>query len=264
MSIPKSKLITASRAIMAIAAKAKYNTDESVKAIQNQTVNVNVQQQPPPQPAAIINHVSRPSSAPAPSAPAAYKADPTNGGASRPSSAPAPSAPEIIERDIQLDLEEPETPTPATYGITTPAPAPAPVTAHTNVAPVTVSTVPETETDYYEELETLHAMVSNYETVSKALILIIELYMSNPLVINKIIVPTEDVFRELVKVLTGADDIEVRYTEEVGCTLGSKKYKLVEDIIVIKNTEPKSLKYSHPDVIRLFDRFNISVKMLSK
>ena len=187
---------------MAIAAKAKYNTDESVKAIQNQTVNVNVQQQPPPQPAAIINHVSRPSSAPAPSAPAAYKADPTYGG--------------------------------------------------------------ETETDYYEELETLHAMVSNYETVSKALILIIELYMSNPLVINKIIVPTEDVFRELVKVLTGADDIEVRYTEEVGCTLGSKKYKLVEDIIVIKNTEPKSLKYSHPDVIRLFDRFNISVKMLSK
>ena len=244
MSIPKSKLITASRAIMAIAAKAKYNTDESVKAIQNQTVNVNVQQQPPPQPAAIINHVSRPSSAPPPSAPAAYKADPTYGG-------------EIIERDIQLDLEEPETPTPATYGITTPAPAPV-------TAPVTVSTVPETETDYYEELETLHAMVSNYETVSKALILIIELYMSNPLVINKIIVPTEDVFRELVKVLTGADDIEVRYTEEVGCTLGSKKYKLVEDIIVIKNTEPKSLKYSHPDVIRLFDRFNISVKMLSK
>ena len=238
MSIPKSKMITASRAIMAIAAKGRYHTDESVKAIQNQTVNVNVQQQPPPppapvSPAAIINT------------------------ASRPSSAPAPSAPEIIERDIQLDLEEPETPTPATYGIATPAPAPAP-------APVTVSTVPEPETDYYEELETLHAMVSNYETVSKALILIIELYMSNPLVINKIIVPTEDVFRELVKVLTGADDIEVRYTEEVGCTLGSKKYKLVEDIIVIKNTEPKSLKYSHPDVIRLFDRFNISVKMLSK
>jgi hypothetical protein len=218
---------------MAIAAKGRYHTDESVKAIQNQTVNVNVQQQPPPppapvSPAAIINTTSR----------------------------PAPAAPEIIDRDIQLD-EEPETPTPATYGLATPAPAPTP-------APVTVSTVPEPETDYYEELETLHAMVSNYETVSKALILIIELYMSNPLVINKIIVPTEDVFSELIKVLTGADDIEVRYTEEVGCTLGSKKYKLVEDIIVIKNTESKSLKYSHPDVIRLFDRFNISVKMLSK
>jgi hypothetical protein len=135
----------------------------------------------------------------------------------------------------------------------TPAPTPAGVTVTT-----------EPEANFYEELETLHAMVSNYETVSKALILIIELYMSNPLVINKIIVPTEDVFSELIKVLTGADDIEVRYTEEVGCTLGSKKYKLVEDIIVIKSTEPKSLKYSHPDVIRLFDRFNISVKMLAK
>ena len=138
MSIPKSKMITASRAIMAIAAKGRYHTDESVKAIQNQTVNVNVQQQPPPppapvSPAAIINT------------------------ASRPSSAPAPSAPEIIERDIQLDLEEPETPTPATYGITTPAPAPAPVTppaaykADPTNGGVTVSTVPETETDYYEE-----------------------------------------------------------------------------------------------------------------
>ena len=234
MSIPKSKMITASRAIMAIAAKGRYHTDESVKAIQNQTVNVNVQQQPPPppapvSPAAIINTASR----------------------------PAPPAPEIIDRDIQLD-EEPETPTPATYGLATPAPAPA------IPAPVTVSTVPEPETDYYEELETLHAMVSNYETVSKALILIIELYMSNPLVINKIIVPTEDVFRELIKVLTAADDVEVRYTEEVGCTLGSKKYRIIEDIIVIKSTEPKSLKYSHPDVVRLFDRFNISVKMLSK
>ena len=238
MSIPKSKMITASRAIMAIAAKGRYHTDESVKAIQNQTVNVNVQQQPPPppapvSPAAIINTASR----------------------------PAPAAPEIIDRDIQLD-EEPETPTPATYGLATPVPAPAPTPASPAPAGVTVTTEPEA--NFYEELETLHAMVSNYETVSKALILIIELYMSNPLVINKIIVPTEDVFSELIKVLTGADDIEVRYTEEVGCTLGSKKYKLVEDIIVIKSTEPKSLKYSHPDVIRLFDRFNISVKMLAK
>lgn len=245
MSLPKSKMLSASKAIMAIAAKARYNTDDSVKAIQNQTVTVNVQQhptthtnlQPTTSPAAVIHNTSRPVSiTPAPPPAAA-------------------TVPEIIERDIQLDLEEPELPAPIT---------PAPITS----APITSAPAPtefiEPEANYYEELESLHAMVSNYETVSKALILIIELYMSNPLIINKIIVPTEDVFRELIKVLTAADDVEVRYTEEVGCTLGSKKYRIIEDIIVIKSTEPKSLKYSHPDVVRLFDRFNISVKMLSK
>ena len=239
MSLPKSKMLSASKAIMAIAAKARYNTDDSVKAIQNQTVTVNVQQhptthtnlQPTTSPAAVIHNTSRPVSiTPAPPA--------------------AATVPEIIERDIQLDLEEPELPAPITPAPITPAPAP--------------TEFIEPEANYYEELESLHAMVSNYETVSKALILIIELYMSNPLINNKIIVPTEDVFRELIKVLTAADDVEVRYTEEVGCTLGSKKYRIIEDIIVIKSTEPKSLKYSHPDVVRLFDRFNISVKMLSK
>ena len=242
MSLPKSKMISASKAIMAIAAKARYNTDDSVKAIQNQTVTVNVQQHPTTtlSPATTINNTSRPQTAPV---------------HLRSQEAAAPSAPEIIERDIHLEDDSEISATAYDAPIKTPAPA-APVTPPTEFV--------EPETDYYQELETLHAMVSNYETVSKALILIIELMMSNPLVINKIIVPTEEVFRELVKVLTGADEVEIRYTEEVGCTLGSKKYKPVEDIIVIKHTEPKSLKYSHPDVIRLFDRFNISVKMLAK
>ena len=46
MSLPKSKMITASRAIMALAAKGKYHVDDSCRAIQNQTVTVNVQQHP--------------------------------------------------------------------------------------------------------------------------------------------------------------------------------------------------------------------------
>ena len=37
-----------------------------------------------------------------------------------------------------------------------------------------------------------------------------------------------------------------------------------EDIIVVHKQEPKSLKYSHPDIIRLFDRFNISIRMIAK
>ena len=107
-------------------------------------------------------------------------------------------------------------------------------------------------------------IVNNYETVAKALILIIELLQSNPLKLNKIIVPTEPAFKELITVLTGADDVEIRYSEDIACGISSKKYRVIEDIIVIKNQEPKSLKYSHPDIIRLFDRFNISIRMIAK
>ena len=117
--------------------------------------------------------------------------------------------------------------------------------------------------DFYEELDSLHAIVNNYETVAKALILIIELLQSNPLKLNKIIVPTEPAFKELILVLTGADDVEIRYSEDIACGISSKKYRVIEDIIVVHNQEPKYLKYSHPDIIRLFDRFNISLKMIA-
>lgn len=230
-------MISASKAIMAIAAKARYNTDDSVKAIQNQTVTVNVQQHPTVSPATVINSTStRPIAAPAPEPQAS-------------------SFHEVVERDIKLDDEPSETldvmndSSLATKPVTQSQPQPQPSTQ-------------TDEINYIEELETLHAMVNNYETVAKALILIIELIQSNPLIINKIIIPSEGAFIDLVRVLTGADEVELRYSEDVGC-ITSKKYRFVEDIIVIKNTNPKSLRYSHPDIIRLFDKFNISVKMIA-
>ena len=223
MSLPKSKMITASRAIMALAAKGKYHVDDSCRAIQNQTVTVNVQQHP------TVTATSTPASVI------------TNTNPRTPIQEPQPSSfqepveePPIIERDIVLEPEQPD---------------------------VTTDT---TTKDFYEELDNLHTIVNNYEAVAKALILIIELLQSNPLKLNKIIVPTEPAFKELIMVLTGADDVEIRYSEDIACGITSRKYKVIEDIIVIKNQEPKSLKYSHPDIIRLFDRFNISIRMIAK
>ena len=205
MSLPKSKVLSASKAIMSIAAAAKYRSDENVKAIQKQTVNINV------------NH-STPVQAPTP---AQIITTPT------PTPAPAPvqePQPEIIERDIILE----------------------PAQAQSHEA----------------DLEHLYSMLNNYETVAKALIMIIDLIESNPLIVNKIIVPTEASFKELVIVLTGAEDVEIRYVEDIGCTAFSKKYRFVEEIIVVKDAEAKAMKYSYPDVTRLFDRFNISTKMI--
>lgn len=205
MSLPKSKVLSASKAIMSIAAAAKYRSDENVKAIQKQTVNINVNHSTPvqaPTPAQIIT---------------------------TPAPAPAPvqePQPEIIERDIILE----------------------PAQAQSHEA----------------DLEHLYSMLNNYETVAKALIMIIDLIESNPLIVNKIIVPTEASFKELVIVLTGAEDVEIRYVEDIGCTAFSKKYRFVEEIIVVKDAEAKAMKYSYPDVTRLFDRFNISTKMIAQ
>ena len=227
MSIPKSKMISASKALLALAAKAKYQQDESVRAIQNQTVTVNVQQHSPA--TVITNTASRKPTAEEPQ-PSSFHEEPTVTAAVEDPLPPARySDPPVVERDIVLEPDEQEPPN-----------------------------------NFYEEVEALHAMVNNYETVAKALILIIELLQSNPLKLNKIIVPTEPAFKELIAVLTAAEDVEIRYSEDISCGISSKKYRVIEDIIVVKNQEPKSLKYSYPDVIRLFDKFDISIKMIAK
>ena len=230
MSLPKSKMISASKAIMALAAKGKYHVDDSCRAIQNQTVTVNVQQHP------TVTANTTPASAI------------TNIGTTpktidrKPDVEPINEEPVIVERDIVLEPEP---------------------TIGTTIEP-TVDDIGTTSKDFYEELDNLHTIVNNYETVAKALILIIELLQSNPLKLNKIIVPTEPAFKELILVLTGAEDVEIRYSEDIACGITSKEYRVIEDIIVIKHQEPKSLKYSYPDIIRLFDKFNISIKMIAK
>ena len=209
MSLPKSKMISASRAIMSIAAAAKYRKDENHKTIQKQTVNIN-----------LANH--NPNS---------------NSNRTIHSTPQVPKYPEIVERDVKLDIED--------------EPVPEPIT-ETAVS-----------SDVYVQLQNLHSMLNNYETVAQALILIIDLIQSNPLMINKLIVPTEDSFRELLMVLTGAEDVDFKYLDDVGCTLSSKRYRLLEEIFITKDTEPRSLKYAYPEVARLFDRFKISTKMVA-
>ena len=136
MSLPKSKMISASKAIMSIAAAAKYRKDENIKSIQNQTVNVTVQQHPhtnvsqpglkstdhslQTQPAKLIENVQ---------------------------TKPSPELP-IVERDIKLEPELQDQP-----GLTS--------------SELCSSSLQEpTVENYYEELENLHDIVNNYETVA--------------------------------------------------------------------------------------------------
>ena len=220
MSIPKSKMLSASRAIMAIASKNRESREIAHKSIQNQTVNINLQRSE-------NSGFSVHRTAESPSYPTIPDVQETPTYQPFPSVAPSAIGPAVQERSVSI---EPETPAP--------------------------------NNNYANELNSLYNIVNNYETVAQALILIIDLIQSNPLIINKYIVPNEKTFRELICILTNAEDVDIKRVEDVGCTLSSKKYDLIDDIFVISDGDPKSLKYGYPEVARLFDRFNISLKMI--
>ena len=197
MSLPKSKMLSASKSIMAIATVKR----DSQKQNQKQVVNVNVN--PPP---------------------------------------PTPQLNVVYPKPYEVD-----------EGITV---VPATMTAPTQPQPE------QQQTRDIKQIEELEALLNNSESVARALIMIIDIMQSNPLIINKLIVSYEAAFKNLVKTLTSADDIDIQFVEDVGC-FASKKYKIIDDVYVIKAGETQSLKYGYPEVIRLFDRFNISTKMIA-
>ncbi len=191
MTLPKSKMLSASKSIMAIASMKR----DVQKQQQKQVVNVNVQQPP----------------------------------------------------------------------ITVHYPTPYEIDENITVVPATPQPQPQQTRDAADSktLDELQAMLNNSENVAKALIMIIDIMQSNPLIINKLIVPFKQPFIELVQTLTGADDVDIQFVEDVGC-FASTKYKVVDDVYVIKNGDTQSLKYGFPEVLRLFDRFNISTKMIAQ
>ena len=213
MSVPKSKMLSASRAIMAIANKTRESREITHKSIQNQTVNINLQRTENPS-VLTANYSTVPEIKPVVQ------------------TTTESSIPAVVERSVSIE-------------------------------PSAQVQNPTTTVSYTDELNSLYNMVNNYETVAQALILIIDIMQSNPLMINKFIVPKESYFHDLICVLTHAEDVDIKRVEEVGCTLSSKKYDLIDDIFVIKDGETKSLKYAYPEVARLFDRFNISIKMIT-
>ena len=199
MTLPKSKMLSASKSIMAIASLKRdvlrQNSKQNQKQEQNQVVNINVQQPEPAQAPVTVHY---------------------------------PTPYEVAAAEINANND-----------------------ANIN------------SNENKNTLNELQDMLNNSENVARALIMIIDIMQSNPLIVNKWIVPTKQAFIDLVQILTGADDIAIQFNDDIGC-FASRKYSIMDDVYVIKNGETQSLKYGgYPDVLRLFDRFNISTKMIA-
>ena len=203
MSLPKSKLLSASKSIMAVASVKRDVSRTSQH--QKQVVNVNISQ-PQPQTSGVVHY------------PAPYEIDENITVVPQPQEIKPEPTPQIQTRDV--------------------------------------------EDNPYAKLNELQNIASNNEVAVKALIMIIDILQSNPLIINKLVVAFEDSLKELIKTLTSADDVDIQLVDDIGC-FASSKYHLIEDIYVVIDNESISLKYGYPDVMRLFDRFKISTKMIA-
>lgn len=118
--------------------------------------------------------------------------------------------------------------------------------------------------DIKNDYEELKALLKQQEAISRALSIMLNLVEHNPLIVNKVIVAPRDVLSELIKLLTSADDVSFKECDpEIGCSLSSVKYTVIEKIYVLKNNETFNLKYSFPDVIKILDEHRISLKLVA-
>ncbi len=120
------------------------------------------------------------------------------------------------------------------------------------------------ERDALNDVSTIAENAGIDIAINKALSLIIDLLESNPLMVNKYIVPIESIFIDLIQALTLADSVEIKYQDvDVDCCgFSSAAYSLVDKIYIIKADETASLLYNYPDVIQLLDDHKISYQWI--
>lgn len=118
--------------------------------------------------------------------------------------------------------------------------------------------------DTVQDTQELQALLQSKDDMAKALTIMLNLIEHNPLIVNKYIVAPEETLCELIRLLTSGTNVTITYLldDDVGCTCGALKYMLVDKIYVEKDGDTHVLKYSFPDATKLLDDHKISTKMI--
>lgn len=102
---------------------------------------------------------------------------------------------------------------------------------------------------------------------NKFLELLLEAYSENPLRINSYIVCNNRTLMDMIKLLTGADKVDLILSDEVACdcscSASSKGIVYVSKILVTKDGETKDLKYGYNEIHSEFVKFAISLKIVA-
>lgn len=97
--------------------------------------------------------------------------------------------------------------------------------------------------------------------------LLLRAYADNPIKINSCVICNNRTLMDMVKLLTGADKVELILNDDIGCDCGCngdmKGIVYVSRILVTKDGSTTDLKYSHNDVYSEFVKFSISLKIVA-
>ena len=114
-----------------------------------------------------------------------------------------------------------------------------------------------------ENLEEIDNILKNKDNLIEALSLILDIYETNPLLINKCIVAKEDELSRLLFLLTEAHEIElIKYDRETDCCGNQNKFIRISKIMIKKNGNNYNFKYSFPNVINLLEKRRIAWKFV--
>ena len=117
------------------------------------------------------------------------------------------------------------------------------------------SAAPEGIDTAKDTLTNLQQIIKNKDMLIQALVLSLDIIQNNPLIINKYVIADEHELALLIKYLTDAEEVDIiKNDHECSCSV-SKKYDIINRIMIKKNGEIYNLKYSYPDVNQyLYDR----------
>lgn len=114
-----------------------------------------------------------------------------------------------------------------------------------------------------QNVEEMYGIVKNKDNLIEALSLILDMYETNPIIVNKLIIPNEQELSRLLFLLTQADEIEfVKTDNEIGCLCKPSKFIVINKIMVKKGEELYNFKYSFPNACQLLDNRHISYKLV--
>lgn len=137
---------------------------------------------------------------------------------------------------------------------------------------IKVSYGDEQENNPYENIQTrdlasaqdtvddINKLMTEKDNMIKALAIIIDLFQSNPLIINRFVVANIETLTELLRLLSGANSVNIELSD-VECTCVSSKYATIKRIYLNINDEVYTIEMA-PSILQFMERYKISLTMV--
>lgn len=112
----------------------------------------------------------------------------------------------------------------------------------------------------YPSNDSPYAGLSENTNKEKVLSLLLEAYANNPVFLNKFVIMQNEKLIEVVKLLTGADAVDIEYSTDIDCCGKPSKFNSIGGIVIIHDGKRTDFEITYNDSYRLLKDYHISTK----